>query len=569
MNKKKLVIAGLATSLLLGSAFSVLFALAKSEEFNKNISLAKEISNQLDKYQQKYVIKDYSNKDQLIKEGINEVSNYAMKLFNEKKIASYEVNGDSVVINNNCGVTTVFSPSVDGTYGDLKTVLNYTKVIPNQVIYDEQCRVTEGKQPLPPGFTHDGQLIPDVAQKLGEEFEHVSYDPKDLLQSVPLNKEFMQKLGPNQIVIIVGHGTYVEGYHSTLNTGRQFSWEDYQNDPTYREDCKNGLIIDTSGGEAFTTRYIDKYVGDLTNTFIYFGQCESAKDSALANSFLYKGAAALVANTEAISMRYGDIMQYTTVKHLMDKHADGSYLTIKEALQLAKDTYGECDPDLGHSVPTLFGNENYSIDTTINAPVYKENYVYTGEEIEFVKPGIGFHFDSKTPNKGTDAGLYFVDVLLDDGYKWPDGTTEKKLELAVNITKKPVTFDDMIIPEPQTNLSTDGRKVKLFKEGQCEFGTFLYYLEGAEEEYYWTEKIPEVSAPGTYKIAWRFEGDNNHGDLGDVYHAFEYEVEVKAMPNSSSLPPWALALLIAIGLAAVVALTILTGKKVKKMNDEK
>ena len=136
---------------------------------------------------------------------------------------------------------------------------------------------------------------------------------------------------------MLGHGTYVEGYHSTLNTGRQFSWKDYQNDATYREDVKNGLIIDTSGGEAFTTRYVDKYVGDLTNTFIYFGECESAKDSALANSFLYKGAAALVANTEAISMRYGDMMQYTTLKYMMSKYPGSDrYYTAKEALDKAK-----------------------------------------------------------------------------------------------------------------------------------------------------------------------------------------------------------------------------------------
>ena len=362
MKQRKLISLSLVSTFLLTLCFSLSFNLTKQHSFSNDIFLAQDIQNKLDEYQNKYLISDISKKETLTKEAIKEVATYAKSLYKNNQISSYQINEESVLITNKCGLIAAFSPVIKGTYSGEKVVLNYTKVLPNMMIYQEAKEVVDGRQPLPDGFHNDSELMPAVSKDLANEFVHVSYDEKDFVKGLPLSKEFLRSLGPNQVVMMLGHGTYVEGYHSTLNTGREFSWEDYQNDPTYREDVRNGLIVDTPGGEAFTTRYIDKYVGDLTNTFIYFGECESAKDNALANCFLAKGAAALVANTEAISMRYGDLMQYTTVKNLTTKKEDGSYLTVKEALQLAKDKYGECDPDGLHSTPTLFGNENYSLD---------------------------------------------------------------------------------------------------------------------------------------------------------------------------------------------------------------
>ena len=569
MKKRKLILFGLCGATIFSSIFLSLLATQNSIEFKDNIDTAMSIKTKLDQFQDKYIITDYSKKDEIVEKAINEVSEYAKTLQNQDKILSFKVNNDSVTITNKCNVTMVFSPTVEGTYSG-KTVLNYTSLFTNLMIYNELKEVTEGRQPLPEGFHNDSELLPSVSKDVANTFEHVLYDETtSLFKAIPLNKEFMTTLGPNQIVLMLGHGTYVEGYHSTLNTGRDFSWYDYQKDPIYREDCKNGLIIDTSGGEAFTTRYIDKYVSDLTNTFIYLGECEGAKDSALANSFLYKGAATIIANTEAISMRYGDVMQYTTIKNLTTKNDNGKYHTVEEALNIAREKYGECDPDLGHSRPTLFGNKNYSLETTIKAPVHQNNYTYTGYEIEFVKPGIGFHVKEDSPSKGIESGNYLLDVVLEDGYVWPDGSTTPSLEIGVNIVPKKTTFDDLlVIPEPITLRSTSGENVYLFTKGETDIGTITYYLDGSDD-FYWTENVPYVNSPGIYNIAWRFEGDNNHSDLG-IPHGFTYVVTVLPAEKPSPFPTWAIALISTVGGLIVIgaaALIIIKIKKHKKLSN--
>ena len=106
-----------------------------------------------------------------------------------------------------------------------------------------------------------------------------------------------------------------------------------------------------------------------------------------------------------------------------------------------------------------------------------------------------------------------------------------------------------MLPVALTDLETDGEAVKLFKPGETDIGKFTYALE-ENGQYIFEEEIPSVNKPGTYNVAWLFEGDKNHADLGDYQHGFQYTVVVKQKetpvpptPENNSLPAWAIALI--------------------------
>ena len=61
----------------------------------------------------------------------------------------------------------------------------------------------------------------------------------------------------------------------------------------------------------------------------------------------------------------------------------------------------------------------------IMTPPAGKKYTYTGKLISGVKSTVGYHVSG--PGRGTSVGIYYCDVVLDDGYLWSDGTTASKM----------------------------------------------------------------------------------------------------------------------------------------------
>lgn len=227
--------------------------------------------------------------------------------------------------------------------------------------------------PLPEGVDNQADIIPAAARIVTSNFPNYHYSL--VSKNEPVTAETIKKIGPNQIVLWQGHGNWDEKNHSMLRTGNNFDGEKLE-DPTYEDDFDNGriVLIEEGGGglstnfEGITSKYIDKYGGDMSGSLIYIGACESGVDGVLAQAFLDKGAATVVVMTKTIQTLYGNIMQYTTVKLLTEINPEtGDYYTLGEALAKAKSIYGKDDLEKGFypaalgAEPVIYGDANYHI----------------------------------------------------------------------------------------------------------------------------------------------------------------------------------------------------------------
>lgn len=572
MNKKILIPSIFTLGIILPLSISVNVSTISKFKENDNLTNIQQVNKLVNKYAEKYNFNTYKeyllNKDKAVKE----FTIVAKDLFNQNKIKSYKVNDDSIVLTFESGLTSAFKLTIKDTYGDLTPVYSKLTFVGSQNIYSELKAYSPsytGPIPLPEGYKEDAELIEGAEKYLTSSHNYISYDKDtNYNRDVIINKELLGQLGPNTVALMMGHGTYVDGFHSTIQTGREFSYEDYSRDPQYREDADNGLIIIVNGKESITTRYIEKYVGDLTNSFIFLGYCESCQDRGLVDTFLNKGASAVIASTKQVDIRYADVVEYHVMHKLgeINPNTDKIY-TAKEALDDAKNKYGQVTPGSGGET-LLFGKENYRLNENDICPIVKYNYEYTGKEITFVNEGVGYTLSGNY--KATESGLYEFEIKLQEGYKWVDEEVEEDtMVYMVNIVPHHTTSKDLIMPQGIDNLIVGNKAIEIITPGVCSFGTFYYLFDGSEDDF--STNIPKVTKEGNYKVKWYLEGDKNHEDLGEPRNPLIIEVVVTADPNkpTNNVPIWVLVLLVALGLGAVIALTVVTGNRVKKLTKER
>lgn len=324
-------------------------------------------------------------------EAITAVSDYAKNLKQSNKIESYNVNKNGITINHKSGATVMFSPKIPETYSSGSEINVYTI----QPWYTEckGIKQEEGETPkwhdlpndVPSEYKNDGDIIRYAGKKIDETFENCKYDEaKYSSKDEKISLETIKKLGPNQIVIWQGHGVwdYSFEYHSALLTGNKSNLEKMEDPEYYLDVCSKRIVFDGED-ECITSKYIDHYCGNLENSFIYLGPCESGHDSVLAQSFLDKGARAVIGNTRTIAKRYGDLVQYATITKLteIDTLTNEKY-TLGFALDEAKYKYGETDAKSGKyagavgAEPVLFGGSaayNYRLGNSAN-PVCTLSY---------------------------------------------------------------------------------------------------------------------------------------------------------------------------------------------------
>ena len=337
----------------------------------------------------------------------------------------------------------------------------------------------------------------------------------------PISLEDIQSLGPNQIIIFSGHGSYLgPEIHSTILTGRDYDEKAYDNDPLYKQDVDEGRITKDGFNEVITSKYIDKYCPNLTNSFVFLGICQGAyhcggeegADDTLVKAFLNKGAKAVFGYSQTTDMRYSNVMVYSIMKDL------GNKKTLGEAFTNAKNKYGDTDPSIARSVPLIFPSDtagDFSIDSMFNskAPVSR-NYVFDGKEKVGVLDGVGYSLSGDLIKK--DVGNYEVIATLKPGFKWPDGTTESKT-INWSITIADVSEADLA-PNNVT-LKYDENEKELMAIRNKDLGTYYFRFKGDDS---YSTSIPKGTNVKDYKIEWYFVGDDNATNKGSSASPISY-----------------------------------------------
>lgn len=323
---------------------------------------------------------------------ISLVGEYAEELYNSGKLISYEITENSVILKWKSGLTSVYSPDVKDTYG-IKNESEIT-VSAYQPYFDWVSTLDNEYIPLPSDADNEAMLLEMAANEISDLLKKTSVE---IYRDAEVSLSSIKSLKNNQIVLWQGHGVYGgPELHSLICTGNSFDWDAWFWDYNYFMDCCKERIVEYGGSETFSYKYIDAYCPNIDNAVVYLGPCQSGYDSTLADSFLGKGATAVIANTETILCLYGDMVQYTTMHLLTQINSDTKdYYTLSEALLESKRLYGTSDAQYGGvgAEPIIFGGEkaeNYRLGNyvpiTVNDFTIPNDFVITLGELGVIEP---------------------------------------------------------------------------------------------------------------------------------------------------------------------------------------
>lgn len=296
-------------------------------------------------------------------ESINEVYQEALEGVKDGTILSVKKEEDGVTVRFVSGIWYIYQPEQEGIDASgSDAAVSIMTLQPYHSEYDSADKV----QSL--------EATDYAATKVAEEFSNYTFSHNYDDRAVTI--DIIKNLSSNEVVLCHTHGYYNGNLGSIIWLGEKVTEAQITGNGKYASDFRAGrLVITNEYRLGFTSGYVTKYCGNLKDSFIYLGSCLSGKDSRLADSFLKKGARAVIANTEIIWRDYNCNMMEDIVKGLlMTEASNRNYYTLEKALSYAKTQNGNNDyewyPNNNHapSVPVIFGDKNYRL-SEIKRPI--------------------------------------------------------------------------------------------------------------------------------------------------------------------------------------------------------
>ena len=299
---------------------------------------------------------------------INDITSYLNKSVEDGIVAHYVLEDNKIYVKFTSGIASLYAPSTPNTdsigSNVAMTVVTYQPCFTDMGGSNFLAR----GYTLPAGVNYVLEMPDDVAEVIDQTFANYTFSSATNYNDSQVSLDRIKSIGENQIVLWHGHGYYGPIVKSSLVTGEAFDWNKYYWDIPYFNNCvqnrfANGLFLDWSENVIITSKYIDKFCGRMNNSMIYLAACESGKDEGLANSFLNKGATAVVANTNKIIREYNVAMLYETALLMTTVNSTtNNYYNLSEALSAAKSIYGQSDSDRRYgglgATPVIFGGNN-------------------------------------------------------------------------------------------------------------------------------------------------------------------------------------------------------------------
>lgn len=172
----------------------------------------------------------------------------------------------------------------------------------------------------------------------------------------------LASLGDCDVFLWHGHGGYVRELGSYLvsrekpfwGTALDYKWLGAEN-VFYNSMIKNKYLIisNAAGGQyyAVTPKYVRSYFPEMDDAIVFLAACQSGRTTELSSAFLDLGAAVVVCNLgrDDIDTVYDTGMVYSILKYMCGAGTDGVYHTIEEALQLAKEEWGQKGYDIAET----------------------------------------------------------------------------------------------------------------------------------------------------------------------------------------------------------------------------
>lgn len=330
----------------------------EENDYEKCSSCIDDIYGEIDKYDNR----GYSEEGD-ITTAVSIVSNLAEEWKEQGIVNEVNTHGSYVYIEFTSGIKYFYSPAMPGT----SAAESDTQVS----IYSLQPAKTEFAERNEETALADANATDGAAKKIADAYDDFSWrynlDDKDV------TCQTVADFTSDEVILWNGHGGYFEECGSTLVLSETI------NDVHYKGDYLCYIVND--GNYLITSDFVNAYLGDLSNTFLYLSTCSGLRDTGLVESFRNKGAAAIVANTDVITTIYTSNVMAAVVDGMVEGN------TLDDAMTLAKQQYGECDSvfyedagALGYAVPTVYCGGDYMFDRFENLPdgTYQSDPTYTG-----------------------------------------------------------------------------------------------------------------------------------------------------------------------------------------------
>lgn len=361
------------------------------EEAEKEKQKAEKIQNNIYNIEEPYKDSNgYVDPDSVDKI-ISGVEDYLKQEKTKGNILLYEADENSVYVKFKSGIGYVYQPALDKvSEGGDDVSLTFSAYQPHpDVAFDE---------------------VSNIAVKLADERKSTATTYK--AEEVTLS--LIKSLPSNQVIFWNGHGGYGPIVKSFLGSGESFDWSAWFWDTTYYWDCVQDRIICRSTEHqkdlaCVTSKFIDYYCKDLSNDLILLVSCHSGQNSKLADSFINKGATAVLGFTDTVYTEYCCNIGIYTLVYMTWVNADTkNYNTLLQALEKAKSDLGNDDieyakehPDTFKTLkkevasPVIFGGtkaEEYRlgdyVPITVDSFTLPENLILTIGQTDLITPKV-------------------------------------------------------------------------------------------------------------------------------------------------------------------------------------
>lgn len=145
--------------------------------------------------------------------------------------------------------------------------------------------------------------------------------------------------GADSLIVWEGHGICTNGLGPVLLLSQKAEWTWWKE--LVDEDYTEKRIVVSGDRIAVTSLFFEKYYqrGDLQDSIIYLGSCQSLKSDKLAATLVDKGASLVIGNTDTVTTVYQFEMRDSILCDMATYR-----MPVSEALQCAREIYGEEDP---------------------------------------------------------------------------------------------------------------------------------------------------------------------------------------------------------------------------------
>lgn len=356
---------------------------------------------------------------------ISKVNSVARDFYYDDYIEDYEVNSDCIIFELKDGGYYIYAPHVVG-YDAGSSSDAVVKVSTYQPF------LTKGHYGS--GYEQYASYTENAAERIASEFDTYLFKNDGSAGDFnhddgEVNLESVMKLGEYGVVLWHGHGTYSYDHGPLLFLGDKRT---ETLDAKYYSLFKNGTILWSKDGYVIGREFIKNYVPDdsLKNTVLYLGTCKSGYDSTLAQAFLDKGAEAVYTATYNISTSYDAKMMKSIAEALTTTNSDGTYYSVYDALEYAKNANGNYDTDgeynaqiklyaknyssYGGSYGSSYGS-GYSYDSTYSLDWYKDYVVCDKDIVLLLDTSGSMGYNGGVAMEQTKiAATRFVEEVIDD-----------------------------------------------------------------------------------------------------------------------------------------------------------